>query len=666
MSFSFSLCGFPLSFRLDGFHGVYAAVALFMWAISLLFSPRYFRGHHHRARYYFFTVLTLLATVGVFLSDHLYATFIFFEIMSFASYPWVAQEETPDALRAASTYLAVTVFGGMVTLMGLFWLYRLSGTLSFDGLRDWAASCDNPSALYGPAALALTGFAAKAGVFPLHIWLPKAHPVAPAPASALLSGVLTKTGVFGMVVLSVNLFPGDAGWGNALLLLAGMTMVLGALMAVFSTDLKHTLACSSMSQIGFILTGLSFSVLLGPENALAARGTFLHMLNHSLIKLDLFLCAGAIYMNTHTLNLTALRGYGRHKPLLHFCFLMGYLGIIGMPLFNGYLSKSLIHEGILAYVEENTHLGGNPFWYSLYEKIFLFSGGLTAAYMTKLYLCLFWFRNRDAARQQAWDDQTRILSPTSAAALVLSAAVLPVLGMLPNRTAGPLADSAMPFFGGAALTHAISWFSVENLLGAAISLLIGGVVCWLIHRLLIRKGEYINRWPAWLNLEEAVYAPLVNRVLPAIGTFLASAADHLLDQPLVWTWIPRAVTTLTQGLDNILSNRVMLSWIPRAVTALTRGLEKCTDFAALAMRHTLFRPQKIADANLTLSEKTDLVVGQALNRVDAKHDHISRLSSVRREADKANRYLIFSVSFGLLMLAFGLCAMLIYLLFIRI
>ena len=264
----------------------------------------------------------------------------------------------------------VAVFGGMSTLMGLFWLNHLAGTLDFEGLQAYAESIPNRSVLYIPSFFAFLGFAAKAGVFPLHFWLPEAHPVAPAPASALLSGLLTKTGVFGMIVLSVRFFYGDFVWGNALLLLAGVTMLLGAVRAVFSTDLKQTLAFSTMSQIGFILTGLAFTVLSGRENALASNGTLLHMINHTLLKLDLFLCAGAVYMNAHTLNLTELRGFGRKKPLLHICFALGYLGLIGLPLFNGYLSKSLLHEAIVEYAELVP--AGRPV-YRLYEMLFLFS-----------------------------------------------------------------------------------------------------------------------------------------------------------------------------------------------------------------------------------------------------------------------------------------------------
>ena len=659
MHFSIPLCGFPLTFSMEGFHGIYALIGVFMWTVSLMFTPRYFRGHSHQGRYYFFTLLTFFATVGVFLSADLYTTFIFFEIMSFASYPWVAQEETPAALRAAQTYLAVAVFGGMVTLMGLFWLYHLAGSLDFEALRIYAESLEDRSLLLWPVSLAFVGFAAKAGVFPLHIWLPKAHPVAPAPASALLSGILTKSGVFGMIILSTQLLQSDLLWGNVLLILAGITMFLGAVKAVFSTDLKHTLACSSMSQIGFILTGLAFSVLLGHENALAARGTFLHMLNHSLIKLDLFLCAGAVYMNTHSLDLTRIRGFGRGKPLLHLCFLMGYLGIIGMPLWNGYLSKSLIHEAILEYAEE-AHSGA--VWYSLYEKLFLFSGGLTAAYMTKLYLCLFWFRNREAAVQEKWDGIRRPLTPLSGAALVLAAAVLPILGFLPDLTARPLAEAAMPFLRGAAHPGAIAWFSAENLQGAAIALALGALVCWAIHRFLVRGGQYLNRWPAWLDLEDSLYRPLVARWLPAAGGAIARLFDRLLDNPLVLKWIPQGVTAAAKGMERVVENPLFLRWIPAAAGFLSRCAEQAVDFFCVGLRHTLFRPLKIQDHQLSLSEKADLAVGEALNRVSPKKDHVASLVSARKEADRAGQYLSRSVSFGLLLLVLGLLASLLYLL----
>ncbi|MBQ4608010.1 MAG: sodium:proton antiporter, partial [Clostridia bacterium] len=291
-------CGMGLHFELDGFRALYALVGGVMWLATSMLSREYFAHHYHnRNRYYMFFLMTLGATLGVFLSSDLFTTFIFFEIMSFTSYTWVAHDETPGALRAAETYLAVAIIGGMVMLVGLFVLYMQLGTLTISELHHAAEACQSRGALWAASLCILCGFGAKAGMFPMHIWLPKAHPVAPAPASALLSGILTKSGIFGIIVVSANIFRESKAWGNMLLVLALITMLGGAVLAVFSVNLKRTLACSSMSQIGFILTGIAMSCLLGHHNALAARGALLYMVNHSLFKLILFMAAGVVYMN---------------------------------------------------------------------------------------------------------------------------------------------------------------------------------------------------------------------------------------------------------------------------------------------------------------------------------------------------------------------------------
>ena len=170
---------------------------------------------------------------------------------------WVAKEEKKEALKAAETYLAVAVIGGLVMLFGIFLLQNTIHTLEISQLLEKSKLVANKGPLYIAGGCILFGFGAKAGVFPLHIWLPKAHPVAPAPASALLSGILTKTGVFGILIVSCNLFFGDELWGRLILVLGILTMFGGALLALFSVDIKRTLACSSMSQIGFMLIGIA-------------------------------------------------------------------------------------------------------------------------------------------------------------------------------------------------------------------------------------------------------------------------------------------------------------------------------------------------------------------------------------------------------------------------
>lgn len=544
------ICGLNMSFTLDGFRSVYCLVAGFLWMMSAFLSGEYFEHHAHTARFYLFFFWTEGATLAVFLSADLFTTFLFFEMMSLTSYVWVAQEETRDALQAAGTYLAVAVIGGLVMLMGIFLLYVEFGTLQMDQLVYLAADSRGSATLWAAALCLLVGFGAKAGAFPLHIWLPKAHPVAPAPASALLSGMLTKTGIYGILLISCRLFFRDAGWGNLILCIGVLTMFGGALLAVFSIDLKRTLACSSMSQIGFILVGIGMQGLLGEENALAVHGTMLHMINHSLIKLVLFSIAGVIYMGAHALDLNRIRGYGRKKPLLAACFLTGALSIAGIPLFSGYVSKTLLHEAIVEY--------GNSL--RTVEWIFLLSGGMTLCYMTKLFAAIFVERNEDAALQAAYDasgsfvtqkketvgkgKKSKILTkkewkPCSAIAVVGSAAVLLAWGLIPGLTMDPVAAFTQNFFGLPEFGHKVHYFAWGNLKGAAISIVIGMALYFGFVRTCLmgtsEKGgkEYRNLWPKWMDLENLVYRPVLLRILPTLFAILCRAADSLVDTLVV-------------------------------------------------------------------------------------------------------------------------------------
>lgn len=561
-------CGMGLHLKMDGFRVLYGTIAAFMWALTSLLSKQYFGHYHNRNRYYFFFLVTLGATVGVFLSADLYTTFIFFEMMSFTSYVWVVHDEKKESLRAGSTYLAVAVIGGLVMLMGLFLLYDTIGTLTIseiwpavqDGRKEMekviASSSFVPESemasgikslteyqarLYAAGFCMLFGFGAKAGMFPLHIWLPKAHPVAPAPASALLSGILTKAGIFGILVISCNIFFGDVAWGSILLILAVFTMVIGALLAVFSTNLKRTLACSSVSQIGFILTGISMSVLLGEENVLAVRGALLHMVNHSLIKLVLFMAAGVVFMNIHALELNEIRGFGRKKPILHFAFLMGALGIGGAPLWNGYVSKTLIHESILEYIELLKEGCLQTAWFSAgfmkaVEWAFLISGGMTIAYMLKLYICIFIEKNEDAGKQQKYDELSKsYMTLQSRAAMLLSGIILPVMGFFPQIVMNKMADLGQDIFRLMTEVENVKYFSLANLKGGFVSIVIGIVLYFgVIRTLFMKKKEsgkkaYVDLWPQWLDLENLVYRPLLLTILPFLFGVLCRILDSLVD-----------------------------------------------------------------------------------------------------------------------------------------
>lgn len=567
-------CGFGLHLELNGFSLVYVLIAVLMWSVSGVFSLEYMAHYKKKSRYYLFFWLTFFATIGVFLSADLYTTFIFFEIMSFTSYVWVAFDEKKESLRAAETYLAVAVIGGMVMLMGLFLLYNYVGTLEIGKLHEAVAAFEDKEKLYVPALLMLFGFGAKAGCFPLHIWLPKAHPVAPAPASALLSGILTKTGIFGIIVISSRIFGGDWYWGFLIAGLGTITMFLGALLAVFSINLKKTLACSSVSQIGFILVGVGMYSLLsaaGENPALADRGAFLHMVNHSLFKLVLFLCAGAVYMNLHKLDLNEIRGFGRNKKVLKFCFLMGAIGIAGVPLWNGYVSKTLLHEGIVEYyvllTEEAAHFSGqtglmawivNPALWKAVEWIFLLSGGMTAAYMTKLFVAVF--VDKHPERQAEYDAmESTYMKKSSAAVLLIPACMMPVLGALPNLTMDRLADLGQGFFLAEGPAHAVHYFSLVNLKGSMISLAIGAFLYFVVIRgLLMKDGRYVDRWPAWLDLENMIYRPVLQVLLPNVCGAICSFLDKYLLQTAVNGFLAVA-SVLCRALDSLTDAFILLA-----------------------------------------------------------------------------------------------------------
>ncbi len=482
-----------LSFTTRHFHCAYALIGAFMWAMTTFFAREYFqKEREHIGRYWMFLLLTLGATEGVMLSADFMTAFIFFEILSFTSFTWVIHEETKEAITAAYTYLFIAVFGGMVLFMGLALLQKGAGTLVFEALPQALAVSDHPLMVRGAGFCILLGFGAKAGMFPLHIWLPMAHPVAPSPASALLSGILTKVGIYGILMTALYVLPRDSAFGVVVLVLGLITMVIGAVMALVSVNLKRTLACSSMSQIGFILTGIAMLVLFesagekeGAENALT--GLTLHMVNHSLIKLTLFCAAGVVVMRCHTLVLDEIRGWGRNKTLLKIAFALGALGISGVPLFNGYLSKTLLHEAI---AEGAACFGGfsQPLGALLKvsEWIFLGSGGLTFAYMLKLFICIFAERNKDAKRQAEFDVRSNYMSPLSGVVIFGSSLLMPILGQpfVSSAIAGYMTEQEV------SLNYAGA-FSWDSLQGGLISLGFGLIIYLVIVRkVLIKGGSY--------------------------------------------------------------------------------------------------------------------------------------------------------------------------------
>ena len=561
-----------LHFMYTGFRGIFGAVTAFAWFMTALFSYTFMKNDINVIRYDIFNLLTLGATMGIFYAADLFTLFFFFEMMSFTSFMWVAHRQTRTSLYAAGTYLGIAIAGGMAILMGLFIVYERLGTLYFDEMYGHAVALmergENLGWLYAAAGCMFVGFGAKAGAFPVHVWLPDSYTEAPAPATALLSAVLSKTGIFGILLLTLDVLPTQGGWGAFLLIVGVVTMAAGGIRGVMCGNLKTTLAYSSMSQIGFILTGVGMQSLLaefltvsaGAGDAssekvseivtvfgMAVNGTFLHMLNHSLVKLILFMAAGIIFTHVGSYDLNQVRGFGRKKPFLLITFVLAAAGVGGIPLLNGYVSKTLLHESIVEYgalialmATDSTVIAATPVMIKVSEGLFLFSGGLTVAYMTKLFIVLFIEKNSDKKVQESYDAKKNYMSMLTKVAIGVCALPIPLIGILPNMVAKPIAEYGLVQFGLSTLLEHhqenMHYYSMENLSGALISIIVGAIVYllivrfWMLGKFFSNKHEngYRELFPTWLNVEKYVY-----RAVPFVLGIVARILDSIVDTIVV-------------------------------------------------------------------------------------------------------------------------------------
>jgi multicomponent Na+:H+ antiporter subunit D len=327
----------PLSitFRVDGIGFFLALLAAFLWLLAVLYSPAYLAHSHARDRYYAFLLMAQGGCLGVMLTGDLLGLFVFFEFMALTTYVLIAHEEDAYSLFAGAKYLYLTVAGGLAIFFGLIVTYSVAGSVSF-GVPGGLISEPSGLALFAFVGF-LIGFGIKAGMFPLHVWLPDAHPAAPAPASALLSGIMIKTGAYGLIrifhdIYSPRFFEA-VNWETAVVILAAVTILLGSALAILQDNLKRRLAYSSIAQIGYILLGLS----LLSERALV--GAVYHIFSHAFMKGCLFLCAGAIIVQTGKKNISEMGGLGFKMPLTMLCFTLASLSMVGIPPFNGFISK---------------------------------------------------------------------------------------------------------------------------------------------------------------------------------------------------------------------------------------------------------------------------------------------------------------------------------------
>lgn len=473
------------------------------WFLTTMYSTQYLIRRKSRNRYYLFFMLTYATTLGVFMSENIINLFTFFEGMSLASYMLVIHDEDRYSIEAGKSYLFMAIAGGLVMLFGIFLAFDYTKTLDITEMGKILPHVGNVK--YIIASLIMSGFAVKASVFPLHTWLPKAYPAAPSPASALLSGILLKTGLFGIIIVLVELMHFDSNIAMVIYILGIINIFLGGILAMMQRNVKRIIAYSSLSQTGFMLMGIGLIGILGKEGGLALTGTVLYMINHALFKLLLFMGTGIIYMILNELSINIIRGFGREKWKLKIIFLVGMCGLIGVPGFNGFTSKTLVHEAIL----EAYHLTHNQF-FKFTEYLFLLGGALTVAYMLKLFIALFVSKNPEFHGQYKEHVSKRALLP-----MAVLAGMIVFVGLFPMTIINPFLEYSEQI--GLHVPKNLHVFTLETIGYSAISL-IGGVLIYLFYirkKLLIKRNNtevYINPSLQWIRLEEDIFAPIL-RVL---------------------------------------------------------------------------------------------------------------------------------------------------------
>lgn len=420
--------GYTLKLDLDLFFGslllevdslglLFALFASFLWLASTVYAYSYIQHEERRTRYHAFSLFTEAACLGVFLAGDFFALFVFFELMGFLAYMLVVHSQTYAAKKAGVKYIFMTVYGGLSLLCGILLFLSYSGGLGFTANHDSAYL--TTSICFVVAGFMLAGFGVKAGMVPLHVWLPLAHPAAPSPASALLSGVMIKAGAFGFfrVVQTLSVaapahearlaslagHSGEAGrfalhggaalenlrsLGWVIIWLGVLTMVVGMVLALVQDNVKRLLAYSSVSQMGFILLGIGVGAYMGPEGGMGLAGALYHVLNHAFFKGLLFLGVGAVYYATHELDMTKLGGLWRKMPVTTVLTCIGGLGIMGILAFNGFVSKTLLHHCEV----EALGLGGA--WMRAVDIIFMVTAGGTICYIAKLLVLTFFGHHR--------------------------------------------------------------------------------------------------------------------------------------------------------------------------------------------------------------------------------------------------------------------------------
>lgn len=337
------LPGYDFLIRVDSISLLFVTLSTFLWLLTTLYAIAYFERGPNLPRFFGFFNLCVLSATGVAMSGTAITFFLFYELLTLATWPLVVHSGDEKSMRAGKIYLTYTLAGSAAFLAGILWLQSLVGSIEFTAPPDLSAV--PPSALVAIFALCVGGLGVKAALVPVHGWLPKAM-AAPAPVSALLHAVaVVKAGAFGIIRIIYDVYGvntvADLGLGVPLAIVASVTIIYGSVLAISQTDIKKRLAFSTVSQVSYIVLGASLA------GSFALIGGLVHLVHQGIMKITLFMCAGALGNRLGIKSVSDLDGAGRAMPVTMAAFSIGALGMIGVPPVAGFVSKWYLGVGAL-------------------------------------------------------------------------------------------------------------------------------------------------------------------------------------------------------------------------------------------------------------------------------------------------------------------------------
>ena len=490
-------------FRLDALSAFFLAVVNLGGAAASLYGLGYGRHEQEPGRVLPFFPAFLAGMNLVVVADDAFAFLFSWEFMSLASWALVmARHRDADNAHAGYVYLVMASFGTLLLLLAFGLMAGPSGGYAFEAIRG-AYLPSGLSALV--LALVLLGAGSKAGLVPVHVWLPLAHPAAPSHVSALMSGVMTKVAVYGFVRVVFDLLGSPSWWwGAVVLLLGGATAVLGVLYALMQHDLKRLLAYHTVENIGIIFIGLGLALAfqanaMGFAAALALTAALFHVLNQSLFKSLLFFGSGAVLSATGERDMEHLGGLIHRMPLTAFAFLVGSAAISALPPLNGFVSEWLTFQAIL--VSPDVSQWSLKFLVPAVGALLALSAALAAACFVKAFGITFLGRARSETAERAEEvDRFSLAAMFAFAGLCVFAGVFPgliidalapVVVMLTEGARMPV-QTTMPWLTVVPLTEGRS--SYNGLLVLLFIVTSAGATAWVIHRF---ASHAVRRAPAW-------------------------------------------------------------------------------------------------------------------------------------------------------------------------